>query len=116
MEDEKEIEITWNKEPTKVTVRALTFTEVDQIRKKAATIRAIGRVTQTDFDTAAYNQEMIFKGLKEAQFEINIPNITKFSYRDGLAILTEITMLTGLNEDEKKTLSGKPEEENTSDS
>lgn len=113
MYETEELEVTWDGKPAKVIVRELGFAEVEEAMQKAMQIKAFGSTTQASFDQKAYNQFLILKGITSAPFTINSDSLTKIRYKDGKRILNAIQRLTGLDENEKKTSSEKPTEEDT---
>jgi hypothetical protein len=108
-----EVPIKWEGKETSVTVRELSFMEIKEAQQAATTLKTFGTQMQASFDQKTYDQMILIKGITKAPFAVNPDNLRLVRYKDGIEILRIIKVLTGLEEDEKKTLKGKSEPDNS---
>ena len=109
----EEIPIKWEGKEAKVTVRELSFMEIKEAQQLATTLKTFGTQMQASFDQKAYDQSLLTKGIIQAPFGVNPENLKKIRYKDGLEILYKIKVLTGLEDEEKKTSNEKSEQGTT---
>jgi len=106
-----EVPIKWEGKEASVTVRELSFMEIKSAQQAATTLKTFGTQMQASFDQKSYDQAVLLKGITKAPFAINPESLSKVRYKDGLEILRTIKILTGLEEEEKKSSSEKQSQE-----
>ena len=79
----KDIAITWENIPAKVTMRRLTFGEMNALNDEVAQIRMQGETPQVNILQSRMKESGILKSIVSAPFTVTIDNIRRLDNDDG---------------------------------
>jgi hypothetical protein len=94
----KEIEIEYNGEKKKVTIKKLTFGELNQLTEEATDIKVVGGQPLIKVSQKALKELSLLKSITSAPFEVNITNIQNLDAEVGNQLFEEFTLLNQITE------------------
>ena len=97
----KIIPIVYNGAESKVTIKKLTFGELNEIQNQAIPIKIVGKNTQVSIDQKILKEMSLSKSLVNAPFTIDIPTIRNIDSQLGEMLWKEVNEFNNI-QDQKK--------------
>jgi hypothetical protein len=112
----KDIPIEWDGKPDKVTIKKLTFGEINDIKQKAVVIRVVGNVPSATVNQKTLHEESIMKSLVHAPFTIGLKAVQDLDGETGEELWDECNEFSHISQEKKPKSPGPSGEEQTTPS